>query len=88
MEELLAWLKDTRLLLASHLPDSYDDLQVELQKCEVRRGRVTLFGWLLRDECTRFIVWIRFFLFPVGHLTWSLTSKVFLEKLLCTWPLV
>ena len=50
MEELLAWLKDTRLLLASHLPDSYDDLQVELQKCEVRRGRVSLFGWLLWEE--------------------------------------
>ena len=36
MEELLAWLKDTRLLLASHLPDDYDDLQGELRKCEVR----------------------------------------------------
>ena len=38
MEELLAWLKDMRLLLASHLPDSYDDLQGELKKCEVCGG--------------------------------------------------
>ena len=36
MEELLAWLKDTRLLLASHLPDDFDALQGELRKCEVR----------------------------------------------------
>ena len=36
MEEVLLWLKDIRRCLINDLPDSYDQLQKELQQCTVR----------------------------------------------------
>ena len=36
MEEVLLWLKDIRKSLVTDLPDSYDQLQKELQQCMVR----------------------------------------------------
>lgn len=35
MEEVLTWLKDIRKSLVNDLPDSYDELQKELQLCTV-----------------------------------------------------
>lgn len=36
IEDILSWLKDTRLTLAVELPTAYDQLQAELGKCKVR----------------------------------------------------
>lgn len=35
IEDILSWLKDTRLTLTAELPTAYDQLQAELGKCKV-----------------------------------------------------
>lgn len=35
IEDILSWLKDTRLTLTADLPTAYDQLQAELSKCKV-----------------------------------------------------
>jgi hypothetical protein len=36
IEDILVWLKDTRLILTAELPTVYDQLQAELNKCKVK----------------------------------------------------
>ena len=36
IEDILVWLKDTRLTLTAELPTVYDQLQAELNKCKVK----------------------------------------------------
>ena len=35
IEDILTWLKDTRLTLTAELPTAYDQLQIEHSKCKV-----------------------------------------------------
>ena len=69
MEELLAWLKDTRLLLASHLPDDFDALQGELRKCEVRSACLlfSLYTTHILHTKTKNSMYSRTCLFPEFH---------------------